>query len=365
MPKRDVKGLHKVVSKGQVYWYAWRQRGAPRVHGEYGTADFWASYDAAIRERHVPEPGKFRALVTLYKASGNYEKLAPSTKRHWAPWLDRIAAHFGELSIAAFDNPKVRPIIRQWRNKYAHTPRAADMGIQALSVVCGYAVDPLGKLTVNPCEGIKALYSSDRSAMIWTDADLAAIKKVATPEVADAVDLAVMTGLRRGDLLRLSWSHVHENEIRIPTNKSGQRVPARIPIYADLRALLARIPKRSPTVLTNSKGRPWKTGDGLGTAFIRARAKAGIGDDLHFHDLRGTAATKFYLARLDKRVIAEILGWTEDSVENIIRKYVDRAAATKEVIRQLDEGRKENKGRENSLQNFSGNARKPLEGKHL
>ena len=51
--KRDVKGLHKVVSKGQVYWYAWRERGAPRVYGEYGTADFWASYDAAIRERHL------------------------------------------------------------------------------------------------------------------------------------------------------------------------------------------------------------------------------------------------------------------------------------------------------------------------
>jgi hypothetical protein len=67
MARRDVKGLHKVVAKGNTYWYAWRERGAPRVHGEYGTAAFWASYDAAIRERHVPEPGKFRALVTLYK----------------------------------------------------------------------------------------------------------------------------------------------------------------------------------------------------------------------------------------------------------------------------------------------------------
>ena len=148
--KRDVKGLHKVVSKGCVYWYAWRERGAPRVRGEYGTADFWASYDAAIRERHIPEPGRFRALVTLYKASADYQKLAPSTKVQWGPWLDRIAAYF-DLSIAAFDNPKVRPIIRQWRNKYADTPRTADMGMQVLSRVCGYAVEQ-GKLTVNPCD---------------------------------------------------------------------------------------------------------------------------------------------------------------------------------------------------------------------
>jgi integrase len=68
----------------------------------------------------------------------------------------------------------------------------------------------------------------------------------------------------------------------------------------------------------------------------KAKAKAGIAEELHFHDLRGTAATRFYVAGLDKRVIAEILGWTEGSVENIIRKYVDRTAATKAVIRLLD-----------------------------
>jgi integrase len=333
MVKRDVKGIAKVTAKGRVYWYAWRERGAPRIHGEYGTADFWASYDAAIRERHVPEPGKFRALVMLYKASADYQNLAPATKRKWGPWLDRVATYFGTLSIAAFDNPKVRPIIRQWRNKYADTPRTADMGMQVLSRVCGYAIEQ-GKLTVNPCEGIKALYSADRAAIIWTDADIAGIKQAVSPEVGNAIDLAAATGLRRGDLLRLSWSHVHEHEIVILTNKSGRRVEARIPLYADLRAVLARIPKRAITILTNSKGRAW-TGDGLGSIIIEAKKKAGI-SDLHFHDLRGTAATKFYAAGLPLRVIAEILGWTEDSVEDILRKYVDRAAATKAVIRLLD-----------------------------
>jgi hypothetical protein len=70
MAKRDVKGLHKVISKGRVYWYAWR--GGPRLHGGYGTPDFWASYDAAIRERHIPEPGRFCSLVTMYRGSPDY-----------------------------------------------------------------------------------------------------------------------------------------------------------------------------------------------------------------------------------------------------------------------------------------------------
>jgi integrase len=62
--------------------------------------------------------------------------------------------------------------------------------------------------------------------------------------------------------------------------------------------------------------------------------------DLHFHDLRGTAATKFYIAGLSIRVVAEILAWSEDQVEKIIRKYVARSAATKAAIQQLNEVRK-------------------------
>jgi integrase len=64
--------------------------------------------------------------------------------------------------------------------------------------------------------------------------------------------------------------------------------------------------------------------------------------DLHFHDLRGTAATRFYVAGLSERAIAEIMAWEEEHVARIIRRYVDRAAVTKELIRQINLGRKEN-----------------------
>jgi len=53
---------------------------------------------------------------------------------------------------------------------------------------------------------------------------------------------------------------------------------------------------------------------------------------LHFHDLRGTAATRFYTAGLSEPVIAEIMGWDEEHVAKIIRRYVGRSAATKAII---------------------------------
>jgi integrase len=338
MVKVELRGLHKVIIKGRTYYYAWR--GGPRVWGEPGTPDFVGSYNEAIESRRTPEPGRFKSLVMLYRASPEYRELAESTRKNWSPWLDRIAEYFGELRIAQFDRPeKIRPAIRRWRNQWANKPRTADYGMQVLSRVLSYAVDPLGKIAGNPCEGIKTLYSGNRSDIIWTDTDIAALKTTCSPEIAYAVDLAAHTGLRLSDLLRLSWAHVGEDAITLPTGKSRGRREAIIPLYDDLRTLLERIPKHSTAILSNHYRRPWKA-DGFGTAFSRAKAAAGLNErDLHFHDLRGTAATRFYIAGLSVRVIAEILAWSEDQVERIIRRYVARSAATKAAIHQLNVAR--------------------------
>ncbi|NTS30713.1 tyrosine-type recombinase/integrase [Phyllobacterium sp. BT25] len=342
-----LKGIHKVKAKGRDYYYAWR--GGPKLDGEPGSGEFMDSYNEAIASRTMPDTAKFRSLVVIYKGSPDYAKLADSTKRQWSRWLDRIADHFGTLSIAQFDRPqKIRSIIRKWRGTYAQTPRTADYGMQVLSRVLSYAVDPLGKITSNPCEGIKQIYGNDRAAIIWTDEDIKQLKTATDDkgkttcslEVGLAVDLAAHTGLRVSDLVRLSWSHVGEDAIVITTGKSNHKREAVIPLYEDLRTLLDRIPKRSPVILTSSRETPW-TSDGLASSFHTAKTDAGMkGKDLHFHDFRGTAATKFYTAGLPERVIAEILGWEEDSVAKIIRRYVDRTAATKAIIRQIDEARK-------------------------
>jgi integrase len=337
MIKVDLKGIAKATAKGRTYYYAWR--GGPRLHGEPGSPEFMLSYNAAIEARRTPDTSRFRALITLYKASGDYDSLASSTKKNWGPWLDRIADYFGELRIAQFDrSEKIRPVIRRWRNQWMDRPRSADYGVQVLSRVLSYAVD-LGKIAGNHCEGIKQLYSANRSEIIWTDGDISQLKQTCSSEIAQAVDIASHTGLRLGDLLRLSWSHIGEEAIVIATGKSKHRREAIIPLYDDLKRILAAIPKRSTTVLTNSRHSPW-TLDGFGSSFNKAKINAGLtGRDLHFHDLRGTAATNFYIAGLPERVIAEIMGWEEEHVARIIRRYVDRSAATRAIIQHLNERR--------------------------
>jgi hypothetical protein len=95
-------------------------------------------------------------------------------------------------------------------------------------------------------------------------------------------------------------------------------------------------PKRATTILTSSRRRPW-TVDGFGSSFNKAKIDAGMAHrDLHFNDLRGTAATKFYIAEFSMREIAETLAWEEEYVEKIIRRYVGRTAALKARIAKLE-----------------------------
>jgi integrase len=335
MARVELKGIAKVRAKGKVYYYAWR--GGPPLRGEPGSPEFMASYNEAFEDRRTPDAARFRSLVVLYKASSDYRKLADTTKRNWSRWLDQISDHFGNLRIAQFDRPdKIRPLIRRWRSQWTDKPRTADYALQVLSRVLSYAVDPLGKIASNPCEGIKQIYNADRSEIIWIDSDITQLKTTCSADIADAVDLAAHTGLRLGDLIRLSWSHIGEDEISLTTGKSKHKRTAIIPLYDDLRRVLARVPKRSTTVLTNVRRRPW-TANGFGTAFNRAKILAGMNNrNLHFHDLRGTAVTKFYVASVPERVIAEIMAWEEEYVAKIIRRYVGRAAATKALIRQIN-----------------------------
>jgi integrase len=334
MVRVELKGLAKVKAKGTTYWYAWR--GGPRLSGAPGSPEFLASYNEAIEQRHTPDKSRFRFVVTHYKGSNDYKKLAITTREQWGKWLDRIAEHFGELRIAQFDRPeKIRPIIRRWRGQWADTPRTADYAMQVLSRVLAHAVE-LGSMAGNPCEGIKHLYNNDRSEIIWTDTDISQIKKTCSAEIANAIDLAGHTGLRLSDLVRLSWSHIVEDAIVLTTGKSRHRREAIVPLYAALKDLLARIPKRATTILTSSRNTPW-TSDGFGSSFNKAKMDAGMSDrDLHFNDLRGTAATKFYIAGFSMREIAETLAWEEETVEKIIRRYVGRQAALKARIKKME-----------------------------
>lgn len=331
-----IKGVHVVQAKGRTYTYAWR--GGPRIKSEPGT-DAFVQELADLRKGLVDgDRSKLRFLITSYKASDDWKSLADKSRANWTPFLNKIDERFGNLSVLAFDRPLIRVPIRKWRDEMKHTPRQADMALQVLSRILSFGVAE-GRLQHNACTGIPRIYSSNRSHIIWLPDDFAALEKVASREIMWAVRLAAETGLRKSDVLRLSWTHVKAHSIEIRTGKSGETKTAIVPIHAGLRSLLNEIPKRkgraveSTSILVNTEGHPWKSG--FNASFIAAKKRAGV--DKHFHDLRGTAATRMFLAGLTVREISEMFTWSEDQVEKLINVYVKKDELLLDRIRRIDE----------------------------
>ena len=339
MTKIALKGINKVKVKGQFYYYLGRGRGAVRLKGEPGSPEFLESYQAARTPAQVLDKRRLKAWINLYREE-KFGDLALSTQRVWRRWLDEIEDYFGGLSVQLFDRPQIRRDITKWRDQWKKTPRTADLAKQVLSRVLGYLVEQ-GELASNPCLAIPNLYHANRADKIWTNEDLAALLKVASPEVGWAARLAVLTGLRLGDLLRVRWEHVGAKYIVMPTSKSGNRRNARIPIYPELEELLAEIPKRAPTILTSSDKQPWK---GFGSSWDKTMKRAGLGSSgLHFHDLRGTAATMFFKALRKPEFVAEIMGWSPNKVDRIIARYVYYEEVSRDTVCQIDEARRRTK----------------------
>ena len=141
----------------------------------------------------------------------------------------------------------------------------------------------------------------------------------------------------------MPWTRISDLVIEIRISKSRGRRSAIIPVTDGLHDLLAKIPKRAVTVLTNTLGEPW-TSSGFRSSFGAAVERAGLGDrDLHFHDLRGTAATKFYRAGLTSQEIADILGWSKVQVEELIDRYVKRDELLRDRIHRLERFENENR----------------------
>jgi integrase len=238
------------------------------------------------------------------------------------------------LPIAALADPRVRGEFKAWRDRMASTPRAADYAWTTLARVLSVAKDN-GRISVNPCERGGRLYDGGRAEHVWSDDDIARFEAAASKELRLAMMMALWTGQRQGDLLRLTWAAYDGRTIRLRQSKT--RRPVEVPIGKPLQAALAEAPRVATTMLVNSDGLPW-TADGFRASWRKAFNRAGIAADLHFHDLRGTAITRLAGVGCEVPVIASITGHSLATVTAVLdRHYFARdITAARAGIRRLE-----------------------------
>jgi integrase len=333
-----LKGINRVTKKLadgtlKTYWYAWK--GGPSLRGEPGSAEFHASYNETVARKVVPPRGTLLSVLLAYQASGEFTNLANITRSGYVRRIRLIEKDFSDLPLAALTDRRTRGVFLAWRDNIAANSgrRQADYAWAVLARVLSWSLDR-GLVNANPCTHGGRLYRNSRRDSIWTSADEAAFLERAPAHLHLALLLALWTGQRQGDLLRLPWSAYDGTHIRLRQSKTGARVV--IPVGAPLKVMLDATTKHSIIMLTNHNGQPW-TADGFRASWRRACAAAGV-TGVTFHDLRGTAVTRLAIAGCSEAEIAAITGHSLRDVHAILdAHYLHRDPVLAEsAIRKLE-----------------------------
>ncbi|WP_408585965.1 tyrosine recombinase XerC [Novosphingobium sp.] len=357
-----MSGLHvvrKPAAAGLDRWYVYAWRGGPCIHKAAGPRPVIGPelLSAAMKARAEVLGETVESLddvIDEYRAAPEFTGLAASTQRDYRLWLDRISGKFGNAPIGAFEDQRMRREIIAWRDEWAHQPRTADKASVTMATLLGWAQER-GIITVNVAARIKQLHHVNKADQVWEARHWLAVEQarkpakagqtqgdpLVPPHIMDALHLARLTGLRLGDLVRVSWEQLGEKAIVIDrTRKRKSR--AVIPVFPDLRKLLdqlaAKIPQdkdgnrpRTGAILRNSRGGQW-TESGLESSWHKSKPE---GFDRVLHDLRGTFVTFLAGQRLTDQEIARIVGWTAQRIAEIRARYVDEERVIVSLVNRL------------------------------
>ena len=334
---RTYKTLKDGSRKG--YWYH-RATGRP-LRGEPKSPEFISDFAAAeesMRDR-LAHGGTFNGLVREYTLSEEFQRnLASSTQTEYRRMLKKAEAEFGDLPTAALEDYRVKKDLLDWREKVARKSglREADYRLSAISAMLTWAVQR-GRLSTNHLKGFRRLYHSNRAEIIWLPEHIHAFMKAAPVEMQQALILALHTGQRQGDLLRLPWSAYDGKTIRLRQGKSrrGQKHGPiiEVPCTQALCRMLDGMGRKSLLILNTATSRAFKKRY-FSQLFNRAMKEAGLETvmlpnsaepvKLHFHDLRGTTVTLLSEAGCTPQQVASITGHSLKTVMQILELYLAR-----------------------------------------
>jgi integrase len=152
-----------------------------------------------------------------------------------------------------------------------------------------------------------------------------ALAECRNPLVEQVVRFALATGMRRGEILNARWQDLNlaAKTLHIPLTKNGE--PRTIPLSSEALSVL----EYQSTKKSNVEDRIFPTtAEAVKLAWQRLTKRAGI-VDLHFHDLRHEAVSRFFERGLTVPEVALISGhkdprmlfrYTHLKAEDIARK---------------------------------------------
>jgi integrase len=326
----------KVVGKNKTTWYY-----SFRVYGVRYRAAIPEARNkqqaemAETRIRNEIFDGRFGGKLSSPKlkdfVSESFLPWALSNRRSWrkdAPRLKPILEFFGEKRLGDISpfliekykmERKATPIIRLRAAKVARKttkvptskPRSVASVNRELSMLSRIfsIAKANGEVSSNPCAEVKSLVGEQpRTRYLFPEEEqrLMAVLE-STPYLRTIVILALNTGMRRGEILRLTWLHIdfHSNEIKATHTKTHR--DRFIPMNAKVREELLRLRETSEDHLVFPGRKAGCSLMDVKKAFNTACRRSGI-LDFHFHDLRHTFGTRAAEAGVALNAVAAVMG---------------------------------------------------------
>lgn len=149
-------------------------------------------------------------------------KKAPKTAKEQGRQLERLKRLFGEMDPGEVMRSHVA---RYLDNRADVAPVAGNREVALLSDVYAVAIR-WGLCEINPCTGVRRNKERPRTRAI-SDAEFRAFRATVAPVVQSAMDLALLTGQRLGDVLGMRWSSCTEQGIEVRQGKTGKALVVR------------------------------------------------------------------------------------------------------------------------------------------
>ncbi|KHS70387.1 site-specific integrase [Pectobacterium brasiliense] len=237
-------------------------------------------------------------------------------------------AEYRDNRLSEFNSRTQKPIS-------ANTVR---LELALLSALYNLAKVEWGTCSINPVENVrKPTVSSGRTRRLTTQEErqLTRYFKDKNPELLAIFQIALETGMRQGEILSLRWEYtdLRLGVAHLPLTKNG--TSRDVPLSSKARQILCGLGERPH----HENGYIFSyTSSGFKSAW-RVALKVLAIDDLHFHDLRHEAISRFFeLGTLNVMEVAAISGHKS---MNMLKRYTHLRAA--HLVNKLDAHKKQAK----------------------
>jgi integrase len=251
----------------------------------------------------------FNELVARYVENYRNQKCFSRLKYYL---MEEYQAAFGERRLSEINYLD----LETYRNKRRATPTRSGKAradatvnreMSTLRHMLNKAVE-WGMLEISPfARGSRLMLKENNHRLRFlTEGEIEALLNACASHLKPIVETALLTGMRRGELLSLKWDQVRNGFIYLYETKSGKsrQIPINDRLTEVLKYVRLKNHLKSEYVFCDSQGNRFYE---VKRSFASACRKAGI-EAFRFHDMRHTFASQLVMRGASLKAVQELLG---------------------------------------------------------